>query len=42
MQEMILLLLTGGALLLAAIAWALAAWSGRCIRRDMTWTDAEE
>jgi hypothetical protein len=26
----------------AAIAWGAAAWSMRCIRRDMTWTDAEK
>ena len=42
MQESVLLLIAGGGLLLAAVIWGLAAWSGRCIRRDMTWTDAEE
>lgn len=36
------LLIVGGALLLAAVAWGCAAYAARCIRRDMTWTDAEE
>ena len=42
MQETILLLIAGVGLLLAAVVWGLAAWSERCIRRDMTWTDAGE
>lgn len=42
MQEDFLLLASIGVLLLIAVAWGLAAWSARCIRRDMTWTDAEE
>ncbi len=42
MQELILLIVIGGGLLLAAVFWGVAAWSSRCIRRDMTWTDAGE
>lgn len=42
MQESYLVLLFVGLLLLAAAFWVLAWWSSRCIRRDMTWTDAEE
>ena len=40
--ETLILLAMALAIALAAIAWGLAAWSTRCIRRDMTWTDAEE
>jgi hypothetical protein len=40
--ESFVLLAMAFAIALAAIAWGLAAWSTRCIRRDMTWTDAEE
>ncbi len=42
MQESYFVLLSLGALLLAAAFWGLGWWSSRCIRRDMTWTDAEE
>jgi hypothetical protein len=40
--ESFVLLAMALAIALAAIAWGLAAWSALCIRRDMTWTDAEE
>lgn len=42
MQELHFLLLFGGGLLLFAAFWALSWWSSRCIRRDLTWHDAEE